>query len=119
MHVISADEALRALPGGSALDACWDALQRLRDLGRGTAERWLEENLAAVGARPTLDLALFARPAIEIRAEGGCSATIWKRGRIASPEMLLRRSSLPHLGCSRAAVSCGGNDEAGEHDDAG
>ena len=59
------------LPGGSALDTRWDALGRLRDLGRGTAERWLEDNLAAVGTRPTLDLTRFARPAVEIRAEDG------------------------------------------------
>ena len=46
------------------------ALRRLRDLGRGTAERWLDDNLAAVGTRPTLDLARFARPAVEIQVEG-------------------------------------------------
>src|SRR3954463_1071039 len=69
LHVISAEEALRALPSGSALDTRWDALRRLRDLGRGTAERWLDDNLAAVGTRPTLDLARFARPAVEIHVE--------------------------------------------------
>jgi NTE family protein len=69
MHVIGADEAFRALPGGSALDARWDVLRQLRDLGRDTAGRWLDDNLAAVGTRPTVDLARFARPAVEIRAE--------------------------------------------------
>src|SRR3954454_25103985 len=71
LHVIGAEEALRALPGGSALDARWDALRRLRDLGRGSAEGWLADNLAAVGTRPTLDLARFARPAVEIQVEDG------------------------------------------------
>jgi NTE family protein len=69
LHVIGAEEALRALPSGSALDTRWDFLRRLRDLGRDTAERWLGENLIAVGAHPTLDLAKFARPAVELRAE--------------------------------------------------
>ena len=66
LHVIGAEEAFRALPGGSATDARWDSLQRLRDLGRDAAERWLDENLTAVGTRPTLDLAEFAGPAVEI-----------------------------------------------------
>jgi NTE family protein len=69
LHLISADEAFRVLPSGSALDTRWDFLRRLRDLGHGTAERWLDDNLAAVGARPTFDLARFARPAVEIRAD--------------------------------------------------
>jgi NTE family protein len=71
LHVIGAEEGFRALPLGSALDARWDALRRLRDLGRGTAERWLDENITAVGVRPTLDLARFARPAVQIHVEDG------------------------------------------------
>jgi NTE family protein len=71
LHVIGAEEALRALPGGSALDARWGFLRRLRDLGHEATERWLGEHLAAVGVRPTLDLAPFAGPAIERRAEDG------------------------------------------------
>ena len=70
LHVIGAEEAFRALPGGSAMDARWDSLRRLRDLGRDAAERWLDENLAAVGTRPTLDLARFAGPTVEIQVEG-------------------------------------------------
>jgi hypothetical protein len=46
-------------------------LRQLRDLGRSNAERWLSDNLAALGTRPTLDLAKFARPAVEIRVEDG------------------------------------------------
>ncbi|MDO9710767.1 patatin-like phospholipase family protein [Paracraurococcus lichenis] len=69
LHVIGAEEALRALPSGSALDTRWDFLRRLRDLGRSTAERWLDDNLDAIGTRPTLDLARFARQAVEIRTE--------------------------------------------------
>jgi len=69
LHVIGAEEALRALPGGSALDARWGFVQRLRDLGRDAAERWLGENFGAIGVRPTLDLAAFAGPAVELGAE--------------------------------------------------
>ena len=71
LHVIDADDALRSLPSGSALDTRWNVLRRLRDLGRGTAERWLEDNVATVGTHPTFDLAKFARPAVEIRSEDG------------------------------------------------
>ncbi len=71
LHVVGAEEAFRALSDGSALDARWGHLRELRDLGRGTAERWLGENLAAVGRRPTVDLDRFAAPPVELRAEGG------------------------------------------------
>jgi len=67
----SAEEAFRALPGGSALDARWGFLRELRDFGRGAAERWFDENLAGVGVRPTPNLATFAAPAVELRLEGG------------------------------------------------
>jgi NTE family protein len=69
LHVIGAEEALRALPGGSALDARWGFLLRLRDLGRDAAERWLGENLAAIGVRPTLDLDLFASPVVALHVK--------------------------------------------------
>ncbi len=71
LHLIGAEEELRALPDGSAMDARWDFLRRLRELGYGAAERWLGENLNAIGARPTLDLAPFTGPIPELRAEDG------------------------------------------------
>jgi NTE family protein len=67
LHLIGAEEAFRALPGGSALDVRWGFLRQLRDLGHEAAERWLGENLATVGVRSTLDLAEFAGPAVELR----------------------------------------------------
>lgn len=67
-HMIGAEEAFRALPSGSARDARWGSLRRLRDLGRDSAGRWLDENFAAIGARSTIDLAGLAEPAIEIRS---------------------------------------------------
>lgn len=69
LHVIGAEAEFRALPGGSALDARWTSLRHLHDLGYRTAERWLADNLAAVGGHATLDLARFARPAVEIRGD--------------------------------------------------
>src|SRR5208283_979348 len=47
-----------------------------------------------------------------------CSATIWMRRRIASPEMFLNAEPLPHVICSRASRTDGGDDEAFEHGDA-
>ena len=61
LHAISAEEAFRALPFGSALDTRWGSFCQLHQLGRGAAERWLNENLSAVGVRPTLDLASLDR----------------------------------------------------------
>ena len=48
-----------------------------------------------------------------------CSATIWMRSRIASPEVLPDDGLLPHLICSPPAWGGGGSDEAGQHGDAG
>lgn len=66
LHVIGAEEALRALPHASALDARWDSLRELRDLGRDAAGCWLREHLADIGHRPTLDLGTFERPLVEL-----------------------------------------------------
>lgn len=69
LHAIGAEEAFRALPSGSALDTRWGFLQRMRELGQEAAGHWLEENIAAVGVRSTLDLAALAGPVVEPRAE--------------------------------------------------
>ena len=70
LHVIGAEDAFRALPSGSALDARWTCLRRLRDLGRDTTERWLGEHLDDIGHRPTLDLTGLAPPAVELYPQG-------------------------------------------------
>ncbi len=57
--------------GRSTLNTRREILPRLRDLGRDSAERWVGENLAAVGSHPTVDLANFARPSVELHAEDG------------------------------------------------
>ena len=47
-----------------------------------------------------------------------CSAAIWMRTRIASPELLPDAEPLPHLICSPPELDGGGADEAGEHGNA-
>jgi NTE family protein len=64
LHMIGAEAEFQALKRGSHMDATWSFLQRMRDLGHVAGERWLEENLASVGVRSTLDLASFAGPLI-------------------------------------------------------
>jgi len=71
LHVIGAEEAFRALPGGGAPDARWGFLRKLRDLGRQAAGRWLDENLAAVGGAPDAGARPVRRPVVELRAEDG------------------------------------------------
>ena len=65
VHMIGAEEEFQALHGGSAQDPSWGFLSEMRALGHAAADRWLEENLPAVGRCPTLDLAPFAGPTIE------------------------------------------------------
>jgi NTE family protein len=74
LHAIGAEAAFRVLPHGSALDARWGFLRQLHELGRGAAGRWLDDNLAALGARLTLDLARFAGPVLALRPEARRSA---------------------------------------------
>jgi len=44
-----------------------------------------------------------------------CSAAIWVRSRIASPEMFPEAEMLPHLICSRPIFIGGANDEADQY----
>jgi hypothetical protein len=129
LHVISAEEALRALPSGSALDTRWDALRRLRGLGRGTAERWLDDNLAAVGTRPTLDFARFARPTVEIQEGGACRNGVLRTGDGeggAAGKGILMQAAHPlssgrgqmvvrNLGCHIALVADHDDQDADDH----
>ena len=41
----------------------------MRSLGHGAVERWLSENLASVGTRPTMDLAEFEGPRVAAPAD--------------------------------------------------
>lgn len=55
MHRISATE-LKPLQASSKLNAEWRFLTDLRDLGRETAEAWLERHFDAIGSHSTIDL---------------------------------------------------------------
>ena len=59
LHVIVAEDAFRDMPGHGAFDPNWGFLRDLHRLGVQTAEQWLSDNLAAVGARGTVDLKRF------------------------------------------------------------
>jgi len=62
-HLIDAHDDLGTLSAQSRLIAHLPFLERLRDLGRARAQRWLAEHGAAVGRSATVDLAqLFAAP---------------------------------------------------------
>ena len=55
VHLISAEPEMRKLEVSSKLNAGWDFLLHLRDIGRETAERWLEESIDGLGVRSTWD----------------------------------------------------------------
>jgi len=56
VHIIENQEAMNPLGASSKLNVEWKFLSRLRDIGRETATRWLDENFAAIGERSTVDL---------------------------------------------------------------
>jgi len=62
LHMIGAEAAFQAMPGGSRQDPTWTFLTEMRELGHRTADRWVTENLASIGARSSLDMSLFAGP---------------------------------------------------------
>lgn len=55
MHRIAADE-LKPLQASSKLNAEWEFLTHLRDLGRETAKDWLDRHFDDIGHRSTIDL---------------------------------------------------------------
>jgi NTE family protein len=61
MHRIDGGDELAAHPPSSKLNADWDFLVALRDIGRIRADEWLAANFRSIGKRATLDLrAMFA-----------------------------------------------------------
>jgi NTE family protein len=61
VHGIS-DQALGSFGASSKMNNALGFLQHLHELGWGAADRWLEENLDAVGNRSTVDLSGLASP---------------------------------------------------------
>ena len=56
IHSIRNDEAMSKFSIETKLDASWQLLTELRDLGRSAATSWLAENFENVGKRTTVDL---------------------------------------------------------------
>ena len=56
VHVVENQAELKPLGASSKMNVEWAFLTKLRDLGRETATRWLDENLADIGERSTVDL---------------------------------------------------------------
>ncbi len=56
MHRIDGGPPLAELTSSSRMNAEWDFLLRLRDMGRAAARRWLKRNYDAIGKTGTLDL---------------------------------------------------------------
>jgi NTE family protein len=57
IHAIEGQDFMRELGVSSKMNADWEFLTHLRDVGRERAEQWLEENFANVNARTSVDLA--------------------------------------------------------------
>ncbi|RUR39238.1 patatin-like phospholipase family protein [Vreelandella populi] len=55
-HRISGEQALEKLSVSSKLNSEWAFLSHLFEHGRAAAERWLDENFAAIGHHSTLDV---------------------------------------------------------------
>jgi len=56
MHVIEAQDFIRAFSWSSRLNADWDFLQHLYNMGRAQADQWLEVNFDHLGVESTVDL---------------------------------------------------------------
>ena len=56
MHLIEAEEHMKGLGASSKLNADWDFLVHLRDIGRETAAGWLKLNGRRIGVESTMDI---------------------------------------------------------------
>ena len=56
IHGISAEKAMSELSVASKLNADWEFLTYLRDIGRSTAETWLAQHSQRLGKESTIDL---------------------------------------------------------------
>jgi NTE family protein len=56
IHAIKDDEYMRSLSVTSKMNADWEFLTHLRDVGRTSAERWLTDNYDQVGRESTVDI---------------------------------------------------------------
>jgi len=56
IHLIEAQELMGALGASSKLNADWDFLQHLRDIGRQSASDWLDQHYDDLGVRTSIDM---------------------------------------------------------------
>jgi NTE family protein len=56
IHAVDAEDFMRELSVTSKLNADWEFLCHLRDVGRTAAERWLAASFDALGTRSTIDI---------------------------------------------------------------
>ncbi|MYL24901.1 patatin-like phospholipase family protein [Vreelandella massiliensis] len=56
VHIVENQAEMNPLGASSKMNAEWEFLVKLRDMGRTTATRWLEANFADIGERSTVDL---------------------------------------------------------------
>jgi NTE family protein len=56
VHLIRADAFMGTLSAATKISTDMQFLKGLRDLGRASAEQWLDENHDAIGKRGTVDL---------------------------------------------------------------
>ncbi len=56
MHLIEAEEHMKGLGVSSKLNADWDFLVHLRDIGRETTAGWLDRNAERIGVESTMDI---------------------------------------------------------------
>ena len=56
LHVIHGDEPLKEMSASSKVNAEWEFLTTLRDLGKAAAAGWLERDFDTVGERSSVNL---------------------------------------------------------------
>jgi NTE family protein len=56
IHTVAADDVMTKLGVASKLDADWEFLTRLRDIGRERAEQWIDAHFDRLGIESTVDL---------------------------------------------------------------
>jgi NTE family protein len=56
VHLIEADDVMQGLGVSSKLNADWEFLMHLHQIGRKRADRWLNAHLASVGIESTVDI---------------------------------------------------------------
>lgn len=56
IHIVENQKELMPLGASSKMNAEWEFLQHLKNIGRETADRWLEQNYDQIGVSSTVDL---------------------------------------------------------------